>query len=79
MTFDQMIRETMLEMLRYDPEVKKQMTDLITDSLNIEQDVERIVEKYAYENQWVSSQDLEDTIDSRIDEALSSLSVEISR
>jgi hypothetical protein len=115
MTFDQMIRETMLEMLRHDPEIKKRMTemivDVVTDSPDIQQllgatiteAVEMSVERNASDNKWIGMRDVEKAVESAlecydfdsmlnewgavtdhtverlIDNALDTLSVEISR
>jgi len=83
MTFDQMIRETVLEMLRHDPEVKRRMTemiidvvtDVVTDSPDIQQllgatvaeAVEMSVERNASENKWIGMRDVEKAVESALD------------
>jgi hypothetical protein len=79
MTFDQMIRETMLEMLRHDPEVKRRMTemiiDVVTDSPDIQQllgatvaeAVEMSVERNATENKWVGMRELDKAVELALD------------
>jgi hypothetical protein len=79
MTFDQMIRETVLEMLRHDSEIKRRMTemiiDVVTDSPDIQQllgttvaeAVEMSVERNASENKWIGMRDVEKAVESALE------------
>ena len=80
MTFDQMIRETLLEMLRYDSDVKKQMICMIKDVLTTDPEFQGAIgttvnemvaieiEKMATESDWVSAKVVTDAVESAMQE-----------